>query len=485
MKTRNEKTSPMQTIAKSQRSTRPTRRSSRLVAASANNNEIDQPGTSENDEVRHSEGDNNESECEENLPTNGDTPSQIAASMATMVVALQQLTTMAANPQPPTHTRAATQSNDEEGRGVRPDLTTRTEEVRRPGERRRRMGRSTRRWRSPSPGDSNSSISNSKSEESSSEESEESSPNVSDENDDDDGGNSDERYDSSDESESTARVIEDPDAVAAPPEDVEEAEAACAEVSEDSKAAGEGGIVNSNSFQERDEGRIHCRTGHEIRAKPADVRSILVIPLHVLAGLVDLKKQQRPGRPSVDLEACSAAWQAASAAANRSGPSQSAPPSPPTTSAPVSSPLVSGIAMSVDGDTLSFASTISRSVSPFSPIPRPLASPMSSVASISSLPDIPVASDGAASSSETSVPREITGDAGADADDAASETSDVAGGEFSTAHPPLALRSTADIEVENASNELVLGLASLDTGEVLPHNIMILWPMREGLFSSN
>ncbi|GMF47242.1 unnamed protein product [Phytophthora fragariaefolia] len=220
-------------MAKLQRSTRPMRRSSRLVAASENNDDIDQPSTNENDEegdergdgeredpafyrsvetdtvaapfyvspaarvpaigddgfddnagdndageVHHSEGDNTESECEENPPANGDTPNHMAATMATMAVALQQLTTMVGNLQPPTHTRATTQGNDEERRGRRPDLTTRTEAVSRPREQRRRLGHSTRRRRSPSPGDSSSSRSGS--EESSSGESEASSSDESD-----------------------------------------------------------------------------------------------------------------------------------------------------------------------------------------------------------------------------------------------------------------------------------------------------------------
>ncbi|GMF48302.1 unnamed protein product [Phytophthora fragariaefolia] len=214
-------------MAKLQTSTRPTRKSSRLEAASENNDDIDQPSTNENDEegderghgghedpalyrsvetdtvaapfdvspaarvpaigddgsddnagnndvdeVHHSEGDNTESECEENPPANGDTPNHMTATMATMAVALQQLTTMVGNLQPPTHTRATTQGNDEERRGRRLDLTTRTEDVRRSREQRRRR-------RSPSPGGSSSS--SSRSEESSSGESEASRSDESDE----------------------------------------------------------------------------------------------------------------------------------------------------------------------------------------------------------------------------------------------------------------------------------------------------------------
>ncbi|GMF47717.1 unnamed protein product [Phytophthora fragariaefolia] len=70
-------------MVKRQRSTRPTRRSSRLAAASENNDDIDQPipaigddgsddnaGNNDAGEVHHSEGDNTESECEENPPAN-------------------------------------------------------------------------------------------------------------------------------------------------------------------------------------------------------------------------------------------------------------------------------------------------------------------------------------------------------------------------------------------------------------------------------
>ncbi|GMF57864.1 unnamed protein product [Phytophthora fragariaefolia] len=150
----------MQTIAKVQRSTRPARWSPRLAAASENNNDIHQPSTNDNGEesdeqgegeredpafyrsvetdtvsapfdvspaarvpaigddgsddnagnydageVHHSEGDNTESECEENPPANGDTPNHTAATMATMAVALQQLTTMVANLHPPERQR--------------------------------------------------------------------------------------------------------------------------------------------------------------------------------------------------------------------------------------------------------------------------------------------------------------------------------------------------------------------------------------------
>ncbi|GMF40727.1 unnamed protein product [Phytophthora fragariaefolia] len=187
------------------------------------------------------------------------------------------------------------------------------------------------------------------------------------------------------------------------------------------------------------------------------------------------KKRQRLGRPSVDLKARKAAKQAASAVVSSSGPPQSVPSSLSAASLPTPSAPISGIAVSVDSDVLSFAFIPSGSDPPFSPIPRTPAPPASSTASTASLPSTPVVSSGIAPGTEASVPVEIDDDGGLGADGAASDASVPPGGVFSSpvvsqprrdgrpthaASTTAGLRSMVAAENEAAPDGLVLGLAT-------------------------
>ncbi|GMF51143.1 unnamed protein product [Phytophthora fragariaefolia] len=170
-----------------------------------------------------------------------------------------------------------------------------------------------------------------------------------------------------------------------------------------------------------------------------------------------------------------AARQATSAAAKHSKPTTRALSPPQASSASVSSAPVSGIAVLVDSDVLSFVSVPSGSNPPFSPIPRTPTSPASSTASTTSFPSTPAAHSRVNPGTEASVSVEIDEDGGAGADEAASEASDVIGGVFSTpvvsqprsdgrptraASAAAVLRSMAAAEVKAAPNVLVLGLTT-------------------------
>ncbi|GMF62082.1 unnamed protein product [Phytophthora fragariaefolia] len=73
---------------------------------------------------------------------------------------------------------------------------------------------------------------------------------------------------------------------------------------------------------------------------------------------------------------------------------------------------VSGIAVSVGGDVLLFASVLCGSTPPVSPIPRPPVSPASSTNSTTSHPSTPMAPSVATPGTEPSVPVEIDHDGG-------------------------------------------------------------------------
>ncbi|GMF20882.1 unnamed protein product [Phytophthora fragariaefolia] len=188
-----------------------------------------------------------------------------------------------------------------------------------------------------------------------------------------------------------------------------------------------------------------------------------------------LKKKQRLGRSSVDLKARKTAKQAASTAVSSSGPSQSVPSSLPAASVLTSSAPVSGIGVSADSDVLSFASILSGSEPPFSPIPRTPASLVLSTAFTASLPSTPGGPSGITPGTEASVPVEIGDDGGSGADGAASEASVASGGVFSSpavsqprrdgrptraASTTAGLRSMAAAENKTALDALVLGLAT-------------------------
>ncbi|GMG16540.1 unnamed protein product [Phytophthora fragariaefolia] len=151
------------------------------------------------------------------------------------------------------------------------------------------------------------------------------------------------------------------------------------------------------------------------------------------------KKKQRLGRPSVDLNARKAAKQAASAVVSSSGPLRIAPSSLSAASLLTPSAPISGIAVSVDSDVLSFASITSGRDATFSPIPRTPASPASSTASTAYLPSTPVVSSGIAPGTEASVPVEIDDNGGLGADGAASDASDAPGGPRTRLHLMLGL----------------------------------------------
>ncbi|KAE9107067.1 hypothetical protein PF005_g21439 [Phytophthora fragariae] len=153
------------------------------VPAIANDELDDNAGNNDAGHVHHGDDDGTEIEGEESPSINTQVTDTVATSIATMAMALQQLTTMVGNLQPPTraheqppreavvqftdaqttHTRVTASADDQRERRSQPPPPTRTAETSRPRGRRRSSRRSTRHHGSPSPSDSSSSSSESSS----------------------------------------------------------------------------------------------------------------------------------------------------------------------------------------------------------------------------------------------------------------------------------------------------------------------------------
>ncbi|KAE8905547.1 hypothetical protein PF005_g8534 [Phytophthora fragariae] len=153
------------------------------VPAIANDELDDNAGNNNAGHVHHRDNDGTEIEREGSPSINAEVTDTVATSIATMAMALQQLTKMVGNLQPPTraheqppreavvqftgaqttHTRATASADDQRERRSQPPPPTRTKETSRHRGRRRSSRRSTRRHGSPSPSDNSSSSSESSS----------------------------------------------------------------------------------------------------------------------------------------------------------------------------------------------------------------------------------------------------------------------------------------------------------------------------------